>query len=127
MLRSVSLHGGKPDLDGRNEGVDGVPMEVRTTAAADSARVARRDPRKHTIHGPGSRDVGCSEMRRVRMILIRARASVSDEDGMRARLAKRIGRLVQLGKASAIRVVRVTDIIQWRFRQDLHGSVHVQR
>eukprot|EP00965_Chrysotila_dentata_P033199 1105692-Pleurochrysis_carterae.AAC.1 len=37
-LRRVSLHGGELDLDhGRNEGVDGVPMEVRTAAATTSA------------------------------------------------------------------------------------------
>eukprot|EP00965_Chrysotila_dentata_P124846 4127812-Pleurochrysis_carterae.AAC.1 len=36
-LRRVSLHGGDLDLDGRNEGVDGIPMEVRTTVAAASA------------------------------------------------------------------------------------------
>eukprot|EP00965_Chrysotila_dentata_P243494 6205447-Pleurochrysis_carterae.AAC.5 len=68
------------DLDGRIEGVDAVPMEVRTTAAAASASVAR-DPRKHTIH-PGSRDVGCSETSRVCMVRTRARARISDEEGM---------------------------------------------
>eukprot|EP00965_Chrysotila_dentata_P024265 803662-Pleurochrysis_carterae.AAC.1 len=85
-------------------------MEVRTTAAAASASV-ERDPRKHTIR-PGSRDVGCSEMSRVRMVRIRARARISDEDGVRARLAIRIGRLVQLRKASPVRVARVTGSIQ---------------
>eukprot|EP00965_Chrysotila_dentata_P204138 6182156-Pleurochrysis_carterae.AAC.2 len=85
-------------------------MEVRTTAAAASTCVAR-DPRKHTIY-PGSRDVGCSDMSRVRMVRRRAIARISDEDGMHARLAMRIGRLVYLRKASPVRVVRVNETIQ---------------
>eukprot|EP00965_Chrysotila_dentata_P087255 2880892-Pleurochrysis_carterae.AAC.1 len=82
------------------------------TAAAASASVAR-DPSKHTM--TSTRAAGTSAARdasRVRMVRTRARASVSAENGMRARLAMRIGRLVQLRKASAVRVVRVTETIQ---------------
>eukprot|EP00965_Chrysotila_dentata_P162359 5361892-Pleurochrysis_carterae.AAC.1 len=59
MLRFVSLHGGELDIDGRNEGVDGVPMEVRRTAATDASASVAQYPRKHTIH-PGSREPGTS-------------------------------------------------------------------
>eukprot|EP00965_Chrysotila_dentata_P046864 1555394-Pleurochrysis_carterae.AAC.1 len=61
-------------------------MEVRTTAAAASVSVAQ-GPRKHTIH-PCSRDVGCSEISRVRMIQMRARARISDEDGICVRASR---------------------------------------
>eukprot|EP00965_Chrysotila_dentata_P112997 3733526-Pleurochrysis_carterae.AAC.1 len=55
-LRRVSLHGGELDLAGRNKRVDGVPMKVRSTAAAASASVPW-DPIKHAIHA-GSGNVG---------------------------------------------------------------------
>eukprot|EP00965_Chrysotila_dentata_P259419 6213559-Pleurochrysis_carterae.AAC.1 len=100
-LRRVSLHGGELDLDGRKKGVDGVPMEVCSTAAAASASAAW-DPRKHAIHAGGSR----SKLSWVGIDRVRARTGVGDADGMRACLAMSTGRLVQLRKASTVMIVR---------------------
>eukprot|EP00965_Chrysotila_dentata_P024213 802138-Pleurochrysis_carterae.AAC.2 len=61
------------------------------------------------------------------MVRVRARTGVGDEDGMRACLAMCVGRLVQLRKASTVRIVWVHETIYQRNSQDAYDPAHVHR
>eukprot|EP00965_Chrysotila_dentata_P022305 737670-Pleurochrysis_carterae.AAC.1 len=61
------------------------------------------------------------------MVRVRARTGVGDEDGLRACLAMCIDRLVQLRKASTVRIVWVNETIYQQTSQVAHDRAHVHR
>eukprot|EP00965_Chrysotila_dentata_P103775 3426190-Pleurochrysis_carterae.AAC.1 len=87
-------------------------MEVGAAAAVACSSVAW-DSRKHAIHAR------CPHIRRgdlggVGVVEVRSRTSVSDEDGMSARLPMRVCRFLQLRKASTVGVIRVAETVNER-------------